>query len=114
MMTGMNNKTDNQADLNPVMEELAGSPLQKIIQKAKYLLTLNAYVQTIIPASFAADCQVMNVDQSILILGVTNAAIATRIRMMSSELIEKLHEKKAFSHIQTIHCRVNVAITQSR
>lgn len=114
MMTNMSNKIDNQADLDPVMEALAGSPLSKIIQKARYLLALNNYFQTIIPAPMASDCQVMNVDQSILILGVTNAAVATRIRLISSELIEKLRAEKAFSSIQTIHCRVNLAITSSR
>lgn len=93
-------------DLNPVMEELTHSSLGKIIQKAKYLLALDRYFQTILPASFASYCHVMNIDQSILILGVSNAAIATRIRFMSAELIEQLHKKKEFTRIQTIHCKV--------
>ena len=93
-------------DLNPMIEELKQSSLGKIIQKAKHLLALDRHIQTILPASFASYCHVMNVDQSILILGVSSAAIATRIRFMSAELIEKLHEKKEFVFIQTIYCRV--------
>ncbi len=106
MMIAMQNTLQKPPDLNPVMDELTHSSLGKIIQKAKWLLALDRYFQTILPASFASYCHVMNVDQSILIVGVSNAAIATRIRFMFAELIEKLHEKKEFAHIQTIHCRV--------
>jgi hypothetical protein len=102
----MQSLPEKQEDLHPVMDDLTHSSLGKIIQKAKWLLALDRYVQTILPASLASYCHVMNVDQSILILGVSNAAMATRIRFMFAELIEKLHEKKEFSHIQTIHCRV--------
>ena len=102
----MQSLPENQEDLHPVMEELTQTSLGKIIQKAKRLLALHRCFQTILPASFAPYCHVMNVDQSILILGVSNAAIATRIRFMSAELIEKLHEKKEFLYIQVIHCRI--------
>ena len=67
---------EKQDDLHPVMDGFTHSSLGKIIQKAKWLLALNRHLQTILPESFAPDCHVMNVDQSVLILGVSNAAIA--------------------------------------
>ena len=93
-------------DLKPALENLSCSSLNKIIQKAKQLLALDRYFQTILPDAFRSYCHVMNMDQSILTLGVSNAAIATRIRFMSGELIDKLQTKKEFSHIQHIHCKV--------
>lgn len=102
----MQNTLQKQNDLNPMMEDLAHSSLGKIIQKAKWLLALDRHFQTILPESFAPYCHVMNVDQSILIVGVSNAAIATRIRFMSMDLIQELHKKSEFARIQTIHCRV--------
>ena len=102
----MQNTFQKQTDLNPVMEELAHSALGKIIQKARWLMTINRALQNILPAAFAPYCHVMNVDQSILILGVSNAAIATRIKFISADLIRELHKQTEFVRIQTIHCKV--------
>ncbi|PIZ04625.1 MAG: hypothetical protein COY58_02410 [Gammaproteobacteria bacterium CG_4_10_14_0_8_um_filter_38_16] len=106
MMTAMQNTTDIPADLKPAMDALSRSSLGNIIQKAKWLLALDRYVKTILPASFASFCHVMNVDQSNLVLGVSNAAVATRIRFMSDTFLRTLQQKKEFAHIRTVHCRI--------
>lgn len=93
-------------DLNPVIDELSHSSLGKIIQKAKGLLALDRHIKTILPPTFASFCHVMNVEQSNLILGISNAAVATRIRFMMDDLIRELQQKKEFAHIRAIHCRV--------
>lgn len=95
-------------DLHPVIETVQHTTLGKIIRKAKWLLALDQCMQTILPAEFAADCHVMNVNQFVLILGVSNAAVAMRIRLMTSELIEKLHQRAEFSAITLIQCKVCV------
>ncbi|OGT33319.1 MAG: hypothetical protein A3C44_03780 [Gammaproteobacteria bacterium RIFCSPHIGHO2_02_FULL_39_13] len=102
----MKHTPEQQDDVRPVMDHLTQSSLGKIIQKAKWLLTLDRVFKTILPETFLPYCHVMNVDQSILIVGVTNAAIATRIRFMSGDFIRELQKQKEFAHIQTIHCRV--------
>lgn len=103
---------EKQKDLYPVIEELAHSSLGKIIQKARWLMTMNRALQNILPTAFAPYCHVMNVDQSILILGVSNAAIATRIKFISADLIRELHKQTEFVRIQTIHCKVCVNTIQ--
>lgn len=106
MMNAMYHTPQKNDDLNPVMEELTHSALGKIIQKARWLMAIDRELQNILPAAFAPYCHVMNVDQSILILGVNNAAIATRIKFISADLIRELHKQTEFVRIQIIHCKV--------
>ena len=93
-------------DLHPVLEGFSHSSLGKVIQKAKKLLALDRYVQTILPAEFASFCHVMNVNQGTLVLGVSSAAIATRIRFMSSDLVREIQKKIEWQMIREIQCKV--------
>lgn len=99
---------EKQDDLHPVMETFGRSSLGKIIQKAKYLLALDHAMQTILPPEFANHCRVMNINQAILILGVDNAAIATRIQMLSADIIQKLRNNAEFKMVLGIQCKVQV------
>lgn len=105
-MCSMQRLQEKQDDLHPVMEGFAHSSLGKIIQKAKWLLTLNRTMQAILPAEFASYCHVMNVNQGVLILGVSSAAIATRIQFMSSQLTYTLQKQNEFRGIIGIQCKV--------
>jgi len=107
----MKNTTKKQDGLQPMIEELGHSSLGKIIQKAKWLLALDRFVQTILPVEFAKQCRVMNVDKGVLILGVNSAAIAMRIRFMASDLIKILNKNSEFKLICDVQCKVNHATT---
>lgn len=105
----MHRLPEKQDDLHPVMDSFTSSPLGKIIQKAKWLLAIDRHLKTILPEAFRAHCQVMNVHQHELIVGVDNAAVATRIRLMSNDFILELQKQKECAHIRTIACRVCAA-----
>jgi hypothetical protein len=97
---------EKQADLHPVMEELTHSSLGKIIQKAKWLLTIDRAMRTILPAGFSAHVHVMNLNQRTLVLGVRSSAVATRIQFMASDLIAQLHTRTEFQIVREIQCKV--------
>src|SRR5690606_12579681 len=63
-------------DIPKAMDACEGSPLHYIIKKAQFLSALDHYTQTILPDTLKSFCQVMNVQNGVLILGVSNAAAA--------------------------------------
>lgn len=97
---------EKENDLHPVMEGFTRSSLGKIIQKAKWLLALDRALQTLLPPEFATYCHVMNVNQATLVLGVSSAAIAMRIRFVSSDLIQTLQKEPEWQMIREIQCKV--------
>jgi len=92
--------------LQSVIDNSPQSSLGKLVEKARWLLTLDRSLKTLLPTGFQAFCHVMNVNEHQLILGVTNAAIATRIRLMSPELIAKLKRNPDYYIIENIVCKV--------
>lgn len=102
----MHSLHEKQDDLHPVMEGFSHSSLGKIIQKAKKLLALDRHMQTILPAEFASFCHVMNVNQGTLVLGVSSAAIAMRIRFISSDLVRELQKTTEWQMIRELQCKV--------
>jgi hypothetical protein len=97
---------EKQLDLQSVSTVFEHIGLRKIIQKAEFLLALDRHVQTLLPPSFAPHCQVMNLNEYTLVLGVTSAAIGTRIQFMSEALLKSLREEPRFAKILNIRCKV--------
>lgn len=93
-------------DLQPVVDVFGQPVLRQIVQKAKFLLDLNCFMQTILPAPFAPYCQVLNLNEYTLILGVSSAALITRIQCLSDELLKALRNDKRYSSILNIRCKV--------
>ncbi|HLD84639.1 MAG TPA: DUF721 domain-containing protein [Coxiellaceae bacterium] len=85
-----------------------GSLLTSIIQKARLLTMLDEHLKNILPPELAAHVRVMNVASRTLILSTHSAAIATRIQMMTGQLVEKIRKNPLFLHIQIIQCRIRV------
>lgn len=88
----MNNIFSSEPDLLPIMDNPIASTLGKVIQKAKWLLALDQVIQTLLPEQFAPYCRVMNVKQDILVLGISSAAVAMRVRMQSTEILQALQK----------------------
>jgi len=93
-------------DLQPVGTVFENTSLQRIVQKAEFLLALDRHVQTILPESFAPHCQVMNMNEYTLVLGVSSAAIATRIQFLADDLLASLRNESRYSRILNIRCKV--------
>jgi hypothetical protein len=108
-MQTIHEKSDN---LQPVVSVFKSASLQRIVQKAGFLLALDRHMQTILPESFAPYCQVMNLNEYTLVLGVTSAAIATRIQFLSADLLESLRKESRFSRILNIRCKVVAKIVR--
>lgn len=106
MMLTMKNSQKNQDEFQPVMDVFDRSPLRKIIQKAKFLLALDHALQAILPESFRSYCHVMNVNEGNVVLGVSNAAIATRIQFMSIAIMSELKKTREYAQLLGIKCKV--------
>src|SRR3990167_2584908 len=102
----MQNTLEKKDEFHPILEGYTHSSLGRVIEKAKKLLALDRHLQTILPTELAAFCHVMNVNQGILILGVSSAAIAMRIRFMSSDLVRALQKNAEWQMIREIQCKV--------
>lgn len=86
-------------DIPKAMDACEGSPLHYIIKKAQFLSALDHYTQTILPDTLKSFCQVMNVQNGVLILGVSNATAAMRLKMMSSEILRDIRKDNRFVRI---------------
>jgi len=93
-------------ELQSVAQIMARSPLQVLVEKAQLLIALNRFVQIQLPTEFSSHCRVMNLDEKTLVLGADNAALATRIQFLSSDLVKALKKKTHFPVITHVRCRV--------
>ena len=64
-------------------------------------------MRAILPQNLSNDCQVMDVRGTALIVVCMNSAVATRLRLLSPELAQKLRDLPHFSHIEKIHAKVS-------
>ncbi len=93
-------------DIPTAVDACEGTSLQKIVKKAQFLLALDHYTQTILPDTLKSYCHVMNVQNGVLILGVSSAAIATRLKMMHKEIMLAIHREKRFTGVIDLKCTV--------
>lgn len=80
--------------------------LQNVQQRAIALLKLNQTVKALLPAELHAHCRVANYRQSILILEITNASFALRLRYLIPALLSALRQQ-ALPTLVTIEHRIN-------
>lgn len=102
------NSNEKKEELQPVLSAIAGSSLQKLVQKARILLALDRFVQNWLPEDFRKHCRVMNLDNQTLVIGANHAALATRIQFMSSDLLKLLRKDMSLPVILAIKCRVRI------
>jgi hypothetical protein len=89
-----------------VVDACEGTSLNRIIQKAQFLLALDHYTQTILPDTLKSSCHVMNVQNGVLILGVSSAALAMRIKMMANDIMRDVRRDRRFAAICDMKCVV--------
>ncbi|MDP1574244.1 MAG: DciA family protein [Coxiellaceae bacterium] len=93
-------------EIPTAVDACIGTSLNKIIQKAHFLLALDHYTQTILPDTLKSYCHVMNVQNGVLILGISSASIAMRIKMMSSNIMRDVRKDRRFAAICDLKCTV--------
>ncbi|MGL5006186.1 MAG: DUF721 domain-containing protein [Plesiomonas sp.] len=82
------------------------SHLQNVQQRAIALLKLNQTVKALLPAELHPHCRVANFRQSILILEITNASFALRLRYLIPALLSELR-RQTLPTLVTIEHRIN-------
>ncbi len=98
--------TEKQDNLQPVMDVIAQSPLQKLVEKARLLIALDDQLHKHLPKQFAGLCSVMNVQHGVLIIRANNASIATRLRFMADNILQGLHQSERFKSIRKVDIKV--------
>ena len=88
-----------------IMQE-SQTELYHIINKVRTLQTLNKVLHEFLDHKFRPYCYVANLENDILVIGITNAAVATIIKFNTPEILAALQHHPAGSKISKIKCRV--------
>lgn len=103
------NKRPGQAPISigQLMND-ADSNFGRVLQRARALSQLNQRVSGLLDADLARNCQVANVRDGRMIFACTSPGSATRLRMLSNELLENLHAA-GLEEIELIEVKMVVA-----
>jgi hypothetical protein len=88
-----NSPASVQSLMNTGDANSAQSTFGKLVTHAKQLNHLDQTLTSILDSSLSAHCQVAEFRQSTIILVCSNASYATRIRMISPQLLESFKEE---------------------
>lgn len=80
--------------------------LQNVFSKSKRLLAMRNTLSEILPLEMQAQAQLANYRQGILVMHISSAAFATRLRMLAPHLLRRLAQTHIFSDIKTIDIKV--------
>ena len=101
----MYNKTNQQKNIATILKQ-PKSQLANVVDKVNQLQSLNQYLRTQLDPQILLHCHIANLRDNTLILFANNAAWATKIRYMSSEILKIVKKNKQFNTIQKIQCSV--------
>ncbi len=105
-MPVMDSKIKDPKRVSAVLNEHAR--LGFLVKKAQQLSRLQQLLDDSLPAELRNRAQVMNIQGSSLIIGVTTGVIATRLNYQAPELLKKLQQHSEFSYIRSMRCKVSV------
>ena len=77
-----------------------------ILKKAKLIETLNACLTRHLPVRTLSHCQVMNYENSIVVLGIDNATWATRLRYDEAALLQAFQSDPQAPNVLGIRYKV--------
>lgn len=89
--------------LDDILEK---SSLGSILRKAKVIADFNTALTRHLPTNLNSHCQAMNFENSILIIGVDDAAWLTRLRFEEQDLIEKLQREALLPNVLGINYKI--------
>lgn len=91
--------------LNTFLSQHQG--FNRLAHKARELMLMQKIWDSIVPPSLARSSQVLNYESQTLIIRTANGAVATKLRHMTTELVEQLHLKGV--EVTLIQFQVQVA-----
>ncbi|MFV9988714.1 MAG: DciA family protein [Coxiella endosymbiont of Dermacentor nuttalli] len=96
------------SDPKPIKQCLQASSLRLIIRKAKRILSVERFLNQILPPEITPHYRIMNLSQETLILQLENAAWATRVRYLVPCLLRQFAQEDL--RIYRIQCRVRPSL----
>lgn len=86
--------------------------LHKLLDKLEQLKQLNQFVAAHLEPSLAAQCQVANLRDGILILSTTSPAWKHKLRFVTLDLLSALRANPAWSSLKSIEVRIDYIPTR--
>ena len=91
--------------INQLMRDRSNNSFAQILAHARVLDHLDHILASVLDATLTSHCQVAEFRNQCLILVCSNATFATRIRMISQQLLESFREEGVFG-IERIDIRI--------
>ena len=85
---------------------LKNTSLSSIIAKAKLIELLNMALTRHLPSKLLTHCQIMNYDNSIVIMGIDNAAWVTQLRYNEQALIKYFQSEPGLPNVLGIKYKI--------
>ena len=84
----------------------AAPGLERLIQRARYLESVDKALQQLLGSSLAGHCRVANINHDTLVLQTTSAAWGTRLRYLAPTLLQQLSRQLGWDRVK--HAKVQV------
>jgi hypothetical protein len=107
----MREKQSNHS-INSILHT-AKNNMATIITKVSELKLLNGRLSKILARNLAKHCQVANCARGVLTLMIDSSAWSTRIRYVTTDILQELHKDTQLQHITTIKCIVRPKYQQA-
>lgn len=102
-------KLNQRVHIGSLLQKRSGhhGGLQRLLRKSADQAIWTAELCAILPPNLRSACRVMDVRGAALIVVCMNSAVATRLRLLGPELVQKLRDLPHFSHIEKIQAKVS-------
>lgn len=98
--------TLNHNDPKKLDDILKGSSLSMILAKAKLIEALNMALTRHLPSKLLTHCHIMNYENSIIIMGIDNAAWVTQLRYNEQALIKYFQSEPGLPNVLGIKYKI--------
>ncbi len=85
------------------------SPLQKLLTKDQNRAAWTQEFKAVLPKEIRSQCQVTDLRGPTLLVSCSSAAIATKLRFLTPQLLPKLSALGHFSELKALQIRVSAA-----
>lgn len=96
----------NNKDPKKLDDVFKSASLAAILAKAKTLEAFNMALTRYLPTKLLTHCHIMNYENSIIIMGIDNAAWATQLRYSEQELIQYFQSQPDLANVLGIKYKI--------
>lgn len=96
----------HESDPKPMQQLLAHHTLRSLLQKVDEIKQANQLLFQILPKELIPRCLLLNVNHDTLVIAADNAAWATKLRYLQSDILWQFSKCDDFSHITRVHIRL--------